>query len=53
MTLSETRANGVRDYLVTAGIDTSRLHVTAYGDTKLKYGRLDRRNRRVAIEATK
>jgi len=53
MTLSQSRADNVRDYLVSAGVDSSRLHVTAFGDTKLKYGRKDGRNRRVAIEATK
>ena len=53
MTLSQSRADSVRDYLVSAGIDSSRLHVNAYGDTKLKYGRSDQRNRRVIIEATK
>jgi outer membrane protein OmpA-like peptidoglycan-associated protein len=53
MTLSQSRADSVRDYLVQAGIDGSRLHVTAYGDTRLKYGHTDGRNRRVAIEAKK
>ena len=49
MALSQTRAESVRDFLVAAGIDASRLEVIAYGDTKLKYGQADPRNRRVAI----
>lgn len=49
MALSQRRAEWVRDYLVSQGIDASRLEVTAFGDTKLKYGRTDPRNRRVAI----
>jgi outer membrane protein OmpA-like peptidoglycan-associated protein len=52
MTLSQQRAEAVRDYLVTQGIDTSRLDVVGYGDTKMKYGHTDRRNRRVAVEAS-
>lgn len=51
MTLSEQRANAVKDYLVKHGVDESRLDVTPYGDTKLKYGARDGRNRRVEIEA--
>jgi OmpA-OmpF porin, OOP family len=50
MALSQTRADAVRDYLVNAGIDSSRIEVNAYGDTKLKYGRTDPRNRRVSIQ---
>ncbi|HEY0251099.1 MAG TPA: OmpA family protein, partial [Kofleriaceae bacterium] len=53
MTLSQARADGVRDYLVGAGVDASRLHVHAFGDTQLKYGRDDQRNRRVIVEAKK
>jgi outer membrane protein OmpA-like peptidoglycan-associated protein len=49
MALSQTRAESVRDYLVSAGVELSRITVTAFGDTKLKYGRDDSRNRRVAI----
>ena len=49
MTLSRSRAEAVRDFLVSAGIDASRLEVSAFGDTKLKYGGSDGRNRRVAI----
>jgi outer membrane protein OmpA-like peptidoglycan-associated protein len=49
LALGQKRAEWVRDYLVTAGIDSSRLEVISYGDTRLKYGRTDRRNRRVAI----
>jgi len=51
--LSQSRADGVRDYLVSAGIDASRLQSTGFGDTKLKYGRDDHRNRRVIVEAKK
>jgi len=51
MTLSEQRANTVREYLVAHGIDAGRLDVTPFGDTKLKYGTHDGRNRRVEIEA--
>ncbi|CAN5686868.1 hypothetical protein BH11MYX1_BH11MYX1_01320 [soil metagenome] len=51
MELSKHRAEAVRDYLVGKGVDSSRLTVTPYGDTKLKYGHTDSRNRRVAIEA--
>jgi outer membrane protein OmpA-like peptidoglycan-associated protein len=49
MTLSQSRAEAVRDYLVAAGIDQGRLEVAAFGDTRLKYGRADGRNRRVVI----
>jgi len=49
MALGQSRAESVRDALVGAGIDTSRIEVTSFGDTKLKYGRTDGRNRRVAI----
>jgi outer membrane protein OmpA-like peptidoglycan-associated protein len=51
LTLGQTRAESVRDYLVSAGIDASRMEVISYGDTRLKYGRSDPRNRRVAIQA--
>jgi outer membrane protein OmpA-like peptidoglycan-associated protein len=53
MALSQSRAESVRDYLVKAKIDSSRIDVAAFGDTKLKYGRADARNRRVEIEAKK
>lgn len=49
MSLSEQRADSVRDYLVNKGIDTSRIDVKPFGDTVLKYGRTDGRNRRVAV----
>ncbi len=49
MALSQQRAEWVRDYLTSAGIDASRLEVAAFGDTQLKYGAQDGRNRRVAI----
>ena len=49
MALAQKRAEWVRDYLVTAGIDESRLEVISFGDTRLRYGRADRRNRRAAI----
>ena len=51
MMLSQHRAESVRDALVAAGIDSGRLKVEFYGATKLKYGRTDPRNRRVAIES--
>ena len=50
MDLSRRRAEAVRDHLVEAGIDGSRIEVAPHGDTRLKYGRTDSRNRRVAIE---
>ena len=49
--LAQRRAEFVRDYLVSNGIDSSRIEVVSYGDTRLKYGRADRRNRRAAIVA--
>jgi peptidoglycan-associated lipoprotein len=48
--LSQQRAEMVRDLLVNAGVDASRLEVVGFGDTQLKYPRTDGRNRRVAIE---
>jgi outer membrane protein OmpA-like peptidoglycan-associated protein len=51
MALSEHRAEWVRDALVAAGIDSSRIEVKAFGDTQLKYGAKDRRNRRASIVA--
>lgn len=50
MVLSQHRAEAVRNYLVSAGIEESRMEVVPYGDTRLKYGRTDGRNRRVAID---
>jgi outer membrane protein OmpA-like peptidoglycan-associated protein len=47
--LGQQRAEWVRDYLVGKGIDQSRLDVISYGDTRLKYGKADGRNRRAAI----
>jgi peptidoglycan-associated lipoprotein len=49
LALGQRRAESVRDYLVSAGIDQSRIDVISYGDTRLRYGRADRRNRRAAI----
>lgn len=49
MALAEKRAAWVRDQLVAAGIDQARLEVVSYGDTRLRYARTDRRNRRAAI----
>jgi outer membrane protein OmpA-like peptidoglycan-associated protein len=49
MTLSQARAEAVRDYLVSAGIDASRIEVAAFGDTRLKYSANDSRNRRVTV----
>jgi outer membrane protein OmpA-like peptidoglycan-associated protein len=53
MALGQSRAEAVRDYLVTAGVDTGRIEVISYGDTRLKYGKTDGRNRRVAIQPKK
>lgn len=50
MTLSRARAEAVRDYLASVGVDTSRMDVEGFGDTKLKYGAADGRNRRVTVE---
>jgi outer membrane protein OmpA-like peptidoglycan-associated protein len=49
--LSQSRADAVKEAIVTEGGDASRIEVQAFGDTKLKYGRSDGRNRRVSIEA--
>ena len=49
LALGQQRAEWVRDFLVNAGIDSARLEVISFGDTKLKYGRRDGRNRRAAI----
>ena len=49
--LAQRRAELVRDYLVSAGIDASRIEVISYGDTRLKYGKTDPRNRRAAVVA--
>jgi len=49
LALGEKRAEAVRDALVSAGIEESRLEVISYGDTRLRYGRADGRNRRAAI----
>jgi peptidoglycan-associated lipoprotein len=50
MVLGQRRAESARDYLAAAGIDQSRMEVISYGDTRLKYGRTDPRNRRIAIQ---
>jgi outer membrane protein OmpA-like peptidoglycan-associated protein len=47
--LGQQRAEWVKEFLVSAGVDGSRLEVISYGDTKLRYGRRDGRNRRAAI----
>jgi outer membrane protein OmpA-like peptidoglycan-associated protein len=51
MALSQSRAEKVRDVLVAKGVDAARITVEAFGDTQLKYGKTDARNRRVAIDA--
>jgi len=51
--LSEQRAEAVRDHLVSTGVDSSRIEVKAFGDTQLKYGRRDGRNRRVLVDLAK
>ncbi|HEY5936821.1 MAG TPA: OmpA family protein [Kofleriaceae bacterium] len=47
--LGQQRAEWVKDFLVSAGVDSSRMEVISFGDTKLRYGRRDGRNRRAAI----
>jgi peptidoglycan-associated lipoprotein len=47
--LAQKRAEWLRDQLVAGGIDQGRLEVISFGDTRLRYGRADRRNRRAAI----
>ena len=49
--LSEQRAAAVKDYLVRAGIDASRLETVGYGDTRPLYASPDIRNRRVEVES--
>lgn len=49
MELSQKRADVVREFLIGKGVDGSRLEVAAFGDTKLKYGGRDGRNRRVML----
>jgi peptidoglycan-associated lipoprotein len=51
LALAQKRAELVRDQLVSAGIDASRIEVISYGDTRIKYGKTDPRNRRAAIVA--
>jgi outer membrane protein OmpA-like peptidoglycan-associated protein len=51
MALSQRRAEWVRDALVAAGIDSSRIEVKSFGSTTLKYGTRDGRNRRVVVVA--
>ena len=49
MKLSQARAKSARDYLLAMGIDASRIEVASFGDTKLKYGAGDGRNRRISV----
>jgi outer membrane protein OmpA-like peptidoglycan-associated protein len=49
MVLAKKRADWAYQALVSAGIDASRLEVAPYGDTRLKYGAADARNRRIVI----
>jgi len=51
LALGQKRAEHVRDFLIAAGVDESRLEVISYGDTRLRYGRTDGRNRRAAVVA--
>ena len=51
MALSQRRAEWVRDALVAAGVDSSRIEVKSFGSTTLKYGTRDGRNRRVVVVA--
>ena len=50
MALGQKRAEAVRDYFVGSGISTGRIEVHSLGDTVLKYGRTDGRNRRATVE---
>ncbi len=49
LVLSQKRAEVVREFLIGKGVDGARLEVAAFGDTKLKYGARDGRNRRVML----
>jgi outer membrane protein OmpA-like peptidoglycan-associated protein len=53
MTLGDRRAHAVRDYLVSQGVDSSRLETVSYGETRPKYdnSKADTRplNRRAAL----
>lgn len=49
MALSEQRATAAKEFLVSAGVDASRIDTAGFGDTKLKYGSTDGRNRRVSV----
>ena len=53
MALSQTRAESVRDALVASGVAAAHIEVVPYGDTRLKYGKADGRNRRAAIVVQK
>lgn len=52
-TLSEQRAEAVKDYLVKAGIAAERISTAGYGDTRPLYPSPDARNRRVEVEEVK
>jgi peptidoglycan-associated lipoprotein len=49
LALAQKRAEWLRDQLVAGGVDQGRLEVISFGDTRLRYGRADRRNRRAAV----
>ncbi len=49
LAIGQKRAEWLRDYLISAGIDAGRIDVVSYGDTRLKYARTSPRNRRAAI----
>ena len=46
-TLSERRANAVRDYLVSQGIDPSRITTMSYGETQPRYDNSQEATRRL------
>ncbi|WP_375560658.1 OmpA family protein [Bernardetia sp. OM2101] len=48
-TLSIKRVQSIRNYLIEKGISTKRIQVIGFGGTKPKYGRKDKRNRRVEV----
>jgi outer membrane protein OmpA-like peptidoglycan-associated protein len=48
-TLSIKRVQSIKNYLIEKGISTKRIQVIGFGGTQPKYGRRDKRNRRVEI----
>jgi outer membrane protein OmpA-like peptidoglycan-associated protein len=48
-TLSERRADAVKEYLESKGVPSDRLSTIGYGETKPKYAPMSARNRRAAL----